>query len=116
MRTFKRGDKVTVQFEGIVSSVSEKYKTVAVNVKMEEKNPDSHQIIDISADRILKHEISEPSEPETVVKVDGRIFVAGKMPPHNTLLWYSKTYRYTWEELQTLGDIEIIHEPESEDV
>lgn len=117
MGTFKQGDKIVVRLEGTylghdLASVHN------VSLELETGDKDSITTMYVSADKIVEHEMSEPTKVDTVVKVDGRIFVLGETSkhPNHSKVWFSKAFRYTWEELKTLGDVEVIYEPESEDV
>lgn len=114
MRTFKQGDHVTVSLAGSVSSVNKHHGTIAVNVRMQANDPNSYRII-VTPDRIINHTMAEPTAPETVVKVDGRIFLLDTTRTKGSARWIStRNIAYKWSELLTLGEIETIHE--SEDV
>src|SRR5688572_1359916 len=111
MSTFKQGDKVVIRLEGTY------VRPLAIgvgHVVYVNKRDGVKSHIQVSTDKIVEHEPAEPQTPQTVVKVDGRIFVRGGAAHIDKPHWYSLTYTYTWEELLTLGKPEIIHEPESE--
>ncbi len=108
MRTFKRGDKVTVALKGVVinnPSIDSNFVVLradGMDYKVLQRN-------------VTEHTISEPSKSETVAKVDGRVFLLDTTRVAGSPRWISaRNSAYKWSELQTLGEIEIIHE--SEDV